>query len=114
MFHNLADKASRSLLLHGLTALLALGSLGASAAQAGAGSGMFTARLATALSEPRRELVGEQLWRCSADGCTTRFDGAHSVRTCAKVAQAFGPVVRFSTPRGELSAEQLARCNGAD
>jgi hypothetical protein len=32
---------------------------------------------------------------------------------CGKVARKFGPVARFASPQGELSTEQLARCNGA-
>ena len=82
-------------------------------AQAARPAGAFSAQLTAPVSEPRRELLGEQVWRCAGDSCSARFDGSHPQRTCARVVQVFGPVVRFASPAGELSGEQLARCNGA-
>jgi hypothetical protein len=34
------------------------------------------------------------------------------VRTCAAVAQKFGAVAAFTTPRGALTPEDIAACNG--
>lgn len=82
-------------------------------AQATRAPGTFTAELAAPVGEARRELLGEQSWRCAETHCSARFDGAHPLRTCARVAQIFGPVAGFSSPAGALSAEQIARCNGA-
>lgn len=82
-------------------------------AQAARAPGTFTAELVAPVGEARRELLGEQTWRCAETRCSARFDGAHPLRTCARVVQVFGPVAGFASPAGPLSAQQIARCNGA-
>lgn len=76
-------------------------------------SAAYTAKLATALEAPVRKVVNGAVWNCTGDSCTGRSDGSAAVNTCARVVQAFGPVTLFATPKGELSADKLARCNAA-
>lgn len=83
-------------------------------ASASARGGAYSATLATATAEPKRGIIGDTLWKCQGDSCTAPYDGSHPVRTCAAVARKFGPVAAFATPRGALSAEQLAECNATD
>lgn len=90
----------------------ALGGLAAPALSAQRG-GAFVATLAAPLAEAKREIVGGKVWKCGGDRCVAPFDGGHGVRTCASVAQKFGTVAAFTTPRGALTPEEIAACNGA-
>lgn len=51
------------------------------------------------------------LWTCSAAECTAARDTSRPAIVCARLAQKVGPVIRFSNPQGDLSAQDLARCN---
>lgn len=73
----------------------------------------YTAKLAKGVDAPLRKVVNGAVWNCSGDACTGRSDGSSPVNTCARVVQAFGQVTSFATPKGELSADKLARCNAA-
>lgn len=73
----------------------------------------YTASLATALDTPQREVINGVLWNCAGDSCKGPVDGGRAGKTCASVAKKFGPLTRFATPKGELTAEELQRCNGA-
>ena len=76
-------------------------------------SAAYTAKLAKGLDAPAKKVVGGALWSCSGDSCTGHSDGSAPVNTCARVAKEFGQVTSFATPKGELSADKLARCNAA-
>lgn len=94
-----------------LTAMVGIAAA-ASPAQAMA-SGSYTASLATPLSQARQEIVDGVLWKCSEDRCAAPAKGSRPVLVCARVAKAFGPVARFATPEGDLSPDDLTRCNAA-
>jgi hypothetical protein len=85
--------------------LVGQGGLGA-APRAGYG-----AVLATPLPAPRHEIVGGLLWKCAGGQCAAPADGSRPVLVCQRVAKAFGAVTRFTGPAGELSGEDLSRCN---
>ncbi len=85
-----------------------------SASTADAATGAYSVALATPLAEARREIIDGAMWRCEGERCSAPADGARAIAVCGKVSRKFGPVARFATPQGELSAEQLARCNSAD
>jgi len=112
----IARKLPRAL----ITAALALAGTLASfsvttqAARAAPSGGAYAVTLATPLAEARREIIDGAIWRCAGERCAAPADGARVQAVCGKVARKFGPVSRFATPQGELSAEQLARCNGAN
>jgi hypothetical protein len=100
------------------TALLALAGTLASFAVTttplhAAARGAYTVTLAAPLAKPRQEILDGTMWRCTADRCGAPVDGERAVSICGKVARKFGPVAQFATPQGELSAEDLARCNAA-
>ena len=91
-------------------ALLSLG-LPAGPAQAAPRLGVNAVVLATPLAEPRQEIVDGALWRCAGEQCTAPAQGDRAVATCGRVARKIGPVSRFASPQGDLTAEELARCN---
>lgn len=95
-----------------LIAAALIGGLSASPVSAQRG-GAFVATLSAPLSEAKREIIGGKVWKCEGDRCVAPFDGGHGVRTCAAVAQKFGAVAAFTTPRGALTPEDIAACNGA-
>lgn len=73
----------------------------------------YSASLTAALDAPRREVINGVLWNCAGDSCSGPVDGARPSNTCARVVKKFGTLSRFATPKGELSAEDLQRCNAA-
>jgi len=89
---------------------LAVAALPAAPAQA-APRGSYTATLVQPLDAPRKEIINGQMWRCDGETCTAPASGSRAVVTCQRVATQFGPVAAFASPQGELSAEELARCN---
>lgn len=72
-----------------------------------------TAKLATALEAPVKKVVNGVLWNCEGSECSGAADGGSPLNSCAKVAKTFGALSSFATPKGELSADKLARCNAA-
>jgi hypothetical protein len=79
--------------------------------QAAPARGAYTVALASPLPQARREIIDGAIWRCEGDRCAAPADGARAVAVCSKVARRFGAVSRFKAPEGELTADQLARCN---
>lgn len=74
---------------------------------------VYTASLATALEAPRREIINGVQWKCEGDSCAAPVDGSRPANSCARLVRKIGPVTRFAGPNGELSAEDLQRCNAA-
>lgn len=104
---------SHNLVAAGLAVLGTLASFSLTAAPAQAAGAGYTAKLATALEAPKQKVVNGVLWRCTADSCAGPVDGARPVNTCVQVVKTFGQVASFATPKGELGAEDLQRCNAA-
>ncbi len=104
---------ARTLFVGALAIVGTIGSFTATTTPALAQSARYTAVLATALEAPAKKVVNGAAWTCTGTSCTGSSDGSAPARTCARVVKAFGPVTSFATPKGELSADQLARCNGA-
>ena len=82
-------------------------------AHAAASAGAYAVSLSTPLPAARREIIDGAIWRCEANRCSAPADGARAVVVCGKVARKFGPVARFAAPQGELTPEQITRCNGS-
>jgi hypothetical protein len=105
---------SRNVVLAGLALVGTVASFSATVSPAEAqGGNRYTAKLSTALEAPARKVVNGVVWNCKGDTCTGPVDGAKPLNTCAKVVKAFGSVTTFTTPKGELSAEDLQSCNAA-
>jgi len=101
---------SRTLVAAALALVGTAASFGATTSTAQAASA-YSAKLAAPLSEARQEILSGAVWKCSGDSCTGTDNGSAPVNNCARVAKKFGRVASFNSPRGELSAEQLERCN---
>ena len=71
----------------------------------------YNVALASPLAAPSKRIINGVMWRCEGDSCSGASDGSRPVLACARVADAFDQVARFTGPKGELSAEDLARCN---
>jgi hypothetical protein len=88
-----------------------LASFHATTAQAATQRSGYSAALSAPLDAPRREIIRGTLWKCEGDRCTASGQGSRPVMLCARVVKKFGTVTRFAAPEGELSAEDLAKCN---
>ncbi|MGE8142734.1 CC_3452 family protein [Novosphingobium sp. NPDC080210] len=104
---------ARTFVLAGLALFGTVASFSATVSPAQAAAARYTAKLSTAVEAPARKVVNGVVWNCTGDTCTGAVDGARPLNTCAKVVKAFGPVASFTTPKGELSAEDLQSCNAA-
>lgn len=86
--------------------------VGGQSALAAARSGSNVVALTNPLEAPRQAIVGGVLWKCAGTNCAAPADGSRPVLVCQRVARTFGPIARFTSPTGELSSEDLSRCNG--
>jgi hypothetical protein len=93
---------------------LAFAGIVSSPAQAAPRGGSYVAALTAPLAEPREDIVDGMLWKCTGDRCSAPAKGSRPVLVCGRVAKKFGAVSRFTSPQGELSAEELVRCNGSE
>ena len=89
----------------------------ASAALVGAAyardAGVFTARLEAPVAERTQYITQNTIWTCEGDTCRARAQHAASVRACRQFTRESGArVVAYGPEGGELSADELARCNG--
>lgn len=110
----IARKLPRVLFPAALALVTTLASFSATVvpAHAAASGGAYAVSLAAPLPEARREIIDGAIWRCQGDRCSAPADGARAAAVCGKVARRFGAVASFASPQGELTPEQLARCNG--
>lgn len=92
------------------SAILALAAF-ASPVQAAPRGNLTTASLAAPVPQPRQQIIAGVLWKCAGERCTAPADGSRAVISCQRVARAFGTVASFATPSGEITPEELTRCN---
>ncbi|GEO00314.1 hypothetical protein NSE01_21460 [Novosphingobium sediminis] len=71
----------------------------------------YSVTLAAPVAKPAKLLLGEVLWNCAGDTCSAGQDTARPVVVCTKLAAKVGTINKFVTPKGELAAEEMARCN---
>ncbi|MFC0590275.1 hypothetical protein ACFFF7_12700 [Novosphingobium aquiterrae] len=103
----------RLFLAAGLALAGTIASFGATVSPAHAGTNAYSATLAAGLEAPAKKVVNGVLWKCEGDSCVGAVDGARPVNTCRQVVKTFGAVSKFATPKGDLGAEDLQRCNAA-
>lgn len=114
MYQTTSHPLARNLFVAALAVVGTVASFSLTAAPAHAQtSGAYTAKLVKAIDAPTKKVVNGALWNCEGDSCTGRSDGSAPVNTCTRVVKEFGQVSSFATPKGELSADKLARCNAA-
>ncbi len=113
MYKTAQHPFARNLLVAALAVVGTVASFSLTAAPAQAQTSGYTAKLVKALDAPSKKVVNGALWNCAGDSCTGRSDGSAPVNTCVRVVKEFGQVTSFATPKGELSADKLARCNAA-
>lgn len=88
-------------------AVAAIAALCISTGAFAAGKTYVTAKLATPVAERAQVIANGVVWTCEADACTAQFARAVTPRVCAELAKEVGQV----TAIGELTTEELARCN---
>ena len=71
----------------------------------------YTATLAAKLDAPKRAVLNGAVWRCKEQTCSGGDGGSSAVITCIRVVKEFGALSQFVTPKGDLPADKLARCN---
>ena len=82
------------------------------AGQAIAAPAGWSATLREPLAQPRHDIVNSVVWTCSGAQCSAPAQDSRAQIVCRKVVQKFGPLARFASPAGEMSVEDLAKCNG--
>jgi hypothetical protein len=84
------------------------------AAPAFARDPVFTVKLEAPVSEHTRVIAQNTIWNCEADTCRARPNHAVSVRACRQFVREAGDVrvVSYGAEGRELSADEIARCNG--
>jgi len=83
----------------------------ASPARAADANAYYTVTLASPVAKPAKMMLGDVLWNCAGAECSAAQDIARPVVVCTKLAAKVGTISRFVTPKGELAAEDMARCN---
>ncbi len=83
------------------------------AAPAFARDPVFTVKLEAPVTEQTRVIAQNTIWNCNADTCLARPSHAATVRSCRQfVREADVRVVSYGPEGNELSADEIARCNG--
>lgn len=91
-----------------IAALFGLGLSGAAFAR----DQVFTVKLATPVAEQTRVIAQSTIWNCEGDTCIASASHAVTVRNCRQFVREAGPVVSYGPVGGELTADEIARCNG--
>lgn len=61
----------------------------------------------------RQVIAQNTVWTCEGDTCLARPNHAASVRACRQFVRESGArVISYGPEGGELSADEIARCNG--
>jgi hypothetical protein len=88
----------------------------ASATLAGAAyarEAVFTVKIEAPVAETTRYIASNTIWTCEGDTCLARPNHAASVRACRQFVRESGArVISYGPEGGELSADEIARCNG--
>lgn len=91
-----------------LAAVISTGFAGAAFAR----DAVFTVQLAAPAAESQ-VIALNTVWNCEGDTCLARPDHASTVRSCRQFVRESGArVIAYGPAGNELTAEELARCNG--
>ncbi len=76
---------------------------------------VFTLRLAQPVAANTQVIALNTVWNCDGDTCRGRPDHAATVRSCRQFVRQAGDVqvLAYGPEGAQLSADEIARCNGA-
>lgn len=80
-------------------------------AQAAPQAAYYQATLASALAQPRKEILDGVVWNCAGDSCAGTRSGSRAVIVCGRLAHKVGAIASFTAAGDVLGAEDLAACN---
>lgn len=76
---------------------------------------VFTIKIETPVAETTRYIASNTVWTCEGDTCRARPTHASSVRACRQFVRESGArVISYGPEGGELTADEIARCNGQE
>ena len=76
-------------------------------------NGVFTVKLEAPVAERTQYITQNTIWTCDGDTCRARAQHASTVRACRQFVRESGArVVAYGPEGGELSADDIASCNG--
>jgi hypothetical protein len=74
---------------------------------------IFTVKLEAPVTEETRVIANNAVWTCEGDTCLARPSHAATVRSCRQFVRESGArVVSYGSEADQLTADELARCNG--
>lgn len=74
---------------------------------------VFTIRLEQPAAAGTRVIAQNTVWSCNGDTCLARPSHGVSVRSCRQFVRESGVrVTSYGAPGNELTAAEIARCNG--
>ncbi len=74
---------------------------------------VFSARLQAPVAEHTRVIANNAIWNCDGDTCRARVTHGANVRSCRLLARELNArVVAYGAEDDQLSADEIARCNG--
>ncbi len=104
----------RTLLAAGLAVLGTVASFTVTATPVSAQTAKpYTATLASPVEAPKKVILNGAIWSCKEQTCTGDVNGSSPVNACIRIVKEFGPLSAFVTPKGDLAADKLAKCNAA-
>ncbi len=80
-------------------------------AEARSNGPFYTVELAAPAAEARTIISG-QVWQCDGAVCLAGKGTSRPLNICKRVVREMGAVTRFSADDKDLSAEDIASCNG--
>lgn len=76
---------------------------------------VFTIKIEAPVAETTQFIASNTVWICEGDTCRARPNHASSVRACRQFVRESGArVISYGPEGGELSADEIARCNGQE
>ena len=74
---------------------------------------VFTVKLDAPVAEQTRVIAQNTVWTCEGDTCLARPTHGANVRSCRQFVRESGArVTAYGSEGDELSADEIARCNG--
>ena len=76
-----------------------------------AGPAYYTAKMTAPVGE-NRAVAGGVAWTCEGEMCVANKAAVRPLRICRGLNRKFGEVAMFKVEGEEISADELAKCNG--